>query len=58
MNTGFGGPSTPRTVKDALVEDERDGFYSVCCKKGRRAVMEDQFSAVLDIQGDSKQVIS
>ncbi|XP_057536298.1 probable protein phosphatase 2C 25 [Amaranthus tricolor] len=55
MNTGFGGPSTPRTVKDALVEDERDGFYSVCCKKGRRAVMEDQFSAVLDIQGDSKQ---
>lgn len=57
MNMGFGGPGTPRGVQETMVEEERDGFYSVCCKKGRRAVMEDRFSAVVDIHGDSKQVI-
>lgn len=56
MNMGFGTPVTPRPVQDVMVEEERDGFYSVCCKKGRRAVMEDRFSAVLDIEGDSKKV--
>lgn len=55
MNMGFGAPVTPRPVQDVMVEEERDGFYSVCCKKGRRAVMEDRFSAVLDIEGDSKK---
>ncbi|XP_021715570.1 probable protein phosphatase 2C 25 [Chenopodium quinoa] len=55
MNMGFGAPATPRPVQESMVEDDFDGLYSVCCKKGRRAVMEDRFSAVLDIQGDSKQ---
>lgn len=55
MNMGFGAPVTPRPVQEAMVEDEIDGFYSVCCKKGRRAVMEDRFSAAVDIHGDSKQ---
>lgn len=35
-----------------VAEAEGDG-YSVCCKRGRKDVMEDRFSAVLD----QKQVI-
>ncbi|MCL7028525.1 hypothetical protein MKW94_025888 [Papaver nudicaule] len=35
-------------------EVEREG-YGVYCKKGRRAAMEDRYSAVLDLQGDTKQ---
>ncbi|KAK9279913.1 hypothetical protein L1049_013597 [Liquidambar formosana] len=38
----------------SAVEDERDG-YAVCCKRGRRAAMEDRYSAVFDLQGDPKQ---
>ncbi|WJZ89100.1 hypothetical protein VitviT2T_008346 [Vitis vinifera] len=37
------------------VEDERDGYYSVYCKRGRREAMEDRYSAVVDLQGDHKQ---
>ncbi|KAL2898601.1 putative protein phosphatase 2C 25 [Bienertia sinuspersici] len=55
MSMGFGAPLTPRPIQDASVEDEKDGYYSVCCKKGRRAVMEDRFSASVDFHGDSKQ---
>lgn len=45
---------TPAVEK---AEMERDGsVYSVCCKRGRREAMEDRFSAVLDLQGDTKQV--
>lgn len=47
---------TPREVKRDEVEDERGGFYSVYCKRGRREAMEDRFSALVDFQGDSKQV--
>lgn len=37
------------------MEEERDGYYSVYCKRGRRAALEDRFSAVLDIQRNPKQ---
>ncbi|KAH6755750.1 Protein phosphatase 2C family protein [Perilla frutescens var. hirtella] len=37
-----------------VAEVEGDG-YSVCCKRGRREEIEDRFSAVVGIQGDSKQ---
>ena len=40
-----------------MLEDERDGYYSVYCKKGRREAMEDRYSAVVDLQGGSKQVL-
>ncbi|XP_057489700.1 LOW QUALITY PROTEIN: probable protein phosphatase 2C 25 [Actinidia eriantha] len=36
------------------VEFEGDG-YSVYCKRGRRGAMEDRYSALVDLQGDSKQ---
>ncbi|XP_057979659.1 probable protein phosphatase 2C 25 [Malania oleifera] len=46
---------TPAVV-DALDEMEAAGDgYSVYCKRGRRAVMEDRYSAVVNIHGDSKQ---
>ncbi|GKV52331.1 hypothetical protein SLEP1_g58920 [Rubroshorea leprosula] len=38
-----------------LMESEGDG-YSVYCKRGRREAMEDRFSAVVNLQGDPKQV--
>lgn len=38
------------------VEVQRDE-YTVYCKKGRRSAMEDRYSAVVNLQGDSKQVI-
>ncbi|KAL2541767.1 putative protein phosphatase 2C 2 [Abeliophyllum distichum] len=42
---------------DRLSEVEVEGEgYSVYCKRGKRGgVMEDRYSAVLDLQGDSKQ---
>lgn len=46
---------TPREARRDVLEEERDGFYSVYCKKGRREAMEDRFSAVVDFHGDSKQ---
>lgn len=39
------------------VEREGDG-YSVYCKRGRREAMEDRFSAITNLHGDHKQVIS
>ncbi|XP_044504470.1 probable protein phosphatase 2C 25 [Mangifera indica] len=54
---GFGGSVTPREGKRDEVEEEREGCYSVYCKRGRREFMEDRYSAVLDFQGDSKQAI-
>lgn len=39
-----------------VVEFEGEG-YSVCCKRGRKEVMEDRYSAVLGLQGDQKQAI-
>ncbi|KAJ8446186.1 hypothetical protein Cgig2_015957 [Carnegiea gigantea] len=55
MQAGFGATATPRAAQDPAVEEERDGFYSVYCKRGRRAALEDRFSAMLDVQGDPKQ---
>ncbi|KAJ6299265.1 hypothetical protein OIU76_020271 [Salix suchowensis] len=52
---GFeGGPATSRAGEEAEVEREGHG-YSVYCKRGRRAAMEDRFSAVVDLEGDPKQ---
>lgn len=52
---GFGVLPTPLAgERREVVEDERDG-YAVCCKRGRRAAMEDRYSAVVDLQGDQKQ---
>ena len=39
------------------VEREGDG-YSVYCKRGRREAMEVRFSAITNLHGDRKQVIS
>ena len=39
------------------VEVEGEG-YSVYCKRGRRAAMEDRYSADVDLEGDPKQVFS
>ncbi|GKC49669.1 clathrin heavy chain 1 [Tanacetum coccineum] len=35
--------------------DEEGEAYSVYCKRGKRRAMEDRFSAVVGLQGDSKQ---
>ncbi|XP_019188724.1 PREDICTED: probable protein phosphatase 2C 25 [Ipomoea nil] len=50
-------PATPSSVMEDLVEFEGDS-YSVCCKRGRRGgAMEDRYSAMLNLHGDSKQAI-
>ncbi|KAL5710140.1 protein-serine/threonine phosphatase [Ranunculus cassubicifolius] len=41
-------------MEESQIEIEREGF-SVYCKKGRRAAMEDRFSAVDNLQGDANQ---
>lgn len=42
---------------DDVVEIEEHGEeYAVYCKKGKRGAMEDRFSVVLNLVGDSKQV--
>ncbi|GFY82117.1 protein phosphatase 2C family protein [Actinidia rufa] len=52
---GFPAVETPAGV-DRMSEMHFDGDgYSVYCKKGRRRAMEDRYSAVVDLQGDSKQ---
>ncbi|GMY10569.1 probable protein phosphatase 2C 25 [Fagus crenata] len=50
----FGAPATPSMAAREVVVEEGDG-YSVYCKRGRREAMEDRYSAVLNVQGDSKQ---
>jgi len=55
VSTNFGNfPRTPTAAAD-FVEVEGDE-YSVCCKRGRRGAMEDRYSALVNLQGDSKQV--
>ncbi|XP_038683032.1 probable protein phosphatase 2C 25 [Tripterygium wilfordii] len=57
---GFGAPETLAADGRGFeeVEMEREGYgYSVYCKRGRRAVMEDRFSATVSLQGDSKQAL-
>ncbi|XP_044482427.1 probable protein phosphatase 2C 25 [Mangifera indica] len=57
-SVAFGGlVATPREVKRDELEEEREGYFSVYCKRGRRESMEDRYSAVTDFQGDSKQAI-
>ncbi|XP_022764982.1 probable protein phosphatase 2C 30 [Durio zibethinus] len=51
VDLGFAA-ETPRGEEEVQVE--RDG-YSVYCKRGRRGKMEDRYSAVIDLNGDSKQ---
>ncbi|KAJ8559468.1 hypothetical protein K7X08_003526 [Anisodus acutangulus] len=53
MSFGNFPVTTPSGVA-GLVEVEGDGYY-VCCKRGRKGVMEDRHSALVNIQGDSKQ---
>ncbi|KAH0747942.1 hypothetical protein KY290_027174 [Solanum tuberosum] len=56
VSTNFGNfPETPTAAED-FVEVEGDE-YSVCCKRGRRGAMEDCYSALVNLQGDSKQGI-
>ncbi|KAK8496787.1 hypothetical protein V6N13_000130 [Hibiscus sabdariffa] len=51
VQLGFAA-ETPRGEEEVQVEGER---YSVYCKRGRRAKMEDRYSATVDRDGDSKQ---
>ncbi|KAI3902435.1 hypothetical protein MKW92_045241 [Papaver armeniacum] len=44
--------SEVKVVVESEVERENYGVY---CKKGRRAAMEDRYSAIVDLQGDTKQ---
>ncbi|KAJ8543597.1 hypothetical protein K7X08_006120 [Anisodus acutangulus] len=53
MSFGNFPVTTPAGVAD-LVEVEGDD-YSVCCKRGRKGAMEDRHSAIVNLQGDSKQ---
>ncbi|KAK6786005.1 hypothetical protein RDI58_014530 [Solanum bulbocastanum] len=56
VSTNFGNfPETPTAAAD-FFEVEGDE-YSVCCKRGRRGAMEDRYSALVNLQGDSKQGI-
>ncbi|KAH7862497.1 hypothetical protein Vadar_005704 [Vaccinium darrowii] len=56
-NMGFrcGSPVSPAVVVDPM-EVEGEG-YSVYCKKGRRQAMEDRYSTVVNLYGDSKQAL-
>lgn len=40
-----------------VVEADREGYYYVSCKRGRREALEDRYSATLNLQGDPKQAI-
>ncbi|KAG6583354.1 putative protein phosphatase 2C 25, partial [Cucurbita argyrosperma subsp. argyrosperma] len=56
MPLSFAAPvmPSPSSFRE-VVEAERDG-YSVYCKRGRRRVsMEDRYSAVVDLRGNSKE---
>ncbi|PON86583.1 Protein phosphatase [Trema orientale] len=52
LNFATDSPKSSERVD--VVEAEGDG-YSVYCKRGRRAVMEDRYSAVVDLQAESRQ---
>lgn len=56
MSPSF-GVDTPKAVERVVdvVEVEGDG-YALYCKRGRRGLMEDRYSAVVDVHGDSTQV--
>lgn len=50
------GVETPKSAERVVdvVEVEEDG-YAICCKRGRRRKMEDRYSAVVDLHGNSRQ---
>ncbi|KAI8005978.1 putative protein phosphatase 2C 2 [Camellia lanceoleosa] len=51
--------SFPTAVVDESlneVEFQGDGYF-VCCKRGKRAAMEDRYSALVNLLGDSKQEV-
>ncbi|KAK9282719.1 hypothetical protein L1049_010939 [Liquidambar formosana] len=52
LSFGVDSPVVSNRLNEVVVEGEG---YSVYCKRGRRAVMEDRYSSVVDLQGDSKQ---
>ncbi|KAK2994885.1 hypothetical protein RJ640_002278 [Escallonia rubra] len=45
-------PAAGDRLDEVVVEGEG---YSVYCKRGKRGFMEDRYSAVVDLEGDSKQ---
>lgn len=45
------------TARREVVEADREGYYYVSCKRGRREALEDRYSATLNLQGDPKQVM-
>ncbi|GAV64915.1 PP2C domain-containing protein [Cephalotus follicularis] len=57
VNFGF---ATPRVEEEEErvdeLEMEGDG-YSVYCKRGRRGLMEDRYSAIVGLQGDDRQAL-
>ncbi|XP_068338638.1 probable protein phosphatase 2C 25 [Pyrus communis] len=59
VSSGFGtGPPTLSTAgRREMMEEDREGYYYVCCKRGRREALEDRYSASLNLEGDSKQAI-
>ncbi|XP_059458609.1 probable protein phosphatase 2C 25 [Corylus avellana] len=47
---------TPRGAERVVdVVDVEDDGYALYCKRGRRRMMEDRYSAVVDLHGDSRQ---
>ncbi|KAI3809152.1 hypothetical protein L1987_25122 [Smallanthus sonchifolius] len=58
-------PFAPLSFVDEVVKPEDDvaeiteegGEYSAYCKRGKNGAMEDRHSAVVDLQGDSKQAL-
>ncbi|XP_055832559.1 probable protein phosphatase 2C 25 [Solanum dulcamara] len=56
VSTNFGNFTVTPIAAVDFVEAEGDE-YSVCCKRGRRGAMEDRYSALVNLQGDSKQGI-
>ncbi|XP_016457807.1 putative protein phosphatase 2C 53 [Nicotiana tabacum] len=57
VSTTFGNfLANPAAATADFVEVEGDGYY-VCCKRGRRGPMEDRYSALVNLQGDSKEGI-
>ncbi|CAH1438763.1 unnamed protein product [Lactuca virosa] len=56
-------PFAPLSLMDEVAKpndevaeiDEEGEEYSVYCKRGKRGAMEDRYSAVVDLQGDTKQ---
>lgn len=59
ISSGLGLQMTPRG-DERLDEVEVEGEgYSVYCKRGKRgSVMEDRYSALVDLNGHSKQVLT